>query len=213
MRFEQLVRWFGGWGWFDLAAVAQVSGEAKPVLRTQMHRWIKAGKVLPLRRGMYAIAGEFRRGEVHPGELANRLQAPSYLSLHWALGYYGLIPEKVVVFTSVTPRQPRRFENAFGVFQYRHVKRDAFFGSASLEMNGHKVLVARPEKALLDLWHLESGAWDLERMREMRFQNVELVDPEALRRDAVRFSSKRLEAAVETWMQFAEQETQHTIEL
>ncbi len=213
MRFDQLLRWFGGHGWFDLASVAQISGEAKPGLRTQMHRWSKAGKLLPLRRGMYAFAEEYRRGDVHPGVLANRIHAPSYLSLHWALGYYGMIPEHVVIHTSATSRQPRRFENAFGRFQYRHLKASAFFGYAPLEMDGHKVLVARPEKALLDFWHLESGPWDMARMQEMRFQNFEVVDFVRLRQDARRFASKRLDAAVRVWLELAEKEQQQTVEL
>jgi len=33
--------------------------------------------------------------------LAGPIYPPSYLSLHWALGFYGLIPEQVVTLTSV----------------------------------------------------------------------------------------------------------------
>jgi hypothetical protein len=161
----------------------------------------------------YAFAEAYRRGEVHPGALANGLYTPSYLSLHWAMGYYGLIPEKVVVYTSVTSRQPRRFDNAFGHFQYRHLKADAFSGYVALQMSGHKVLVARPEKALLDFWHLESGPWDSSRMREMRFQNFDIVDPNDLRQGAEKFASKRLNKAVQIWLELAEQEQQHTVEL
>ena len=54
---------------------------------------------------------------------ANALHAPSYLSGPWALSFYGVIPESVPVYTSVTTRTPREYENPFGVFSYRNVKR------------------------------------------------------------------------------------------
>jgi predicted transcriptional regulator of viral defense system len=60
--------------------------------------------------------------EAHPAVLASQIYRPSYLSFHWALGYYGLIPERAVVYTSATTRVPRRFENALGRFRYIHVK-------------------------------------------------------------------------------------------
>jgi len=162
---------------------------------------------------MYALAERYRRLSVNPAELANYLYRPSYLSREWALGFHGMIPEKVVTYTSVTSRVPRRFDNPYGTFEYRHVKRSAFFGYRALDMQGRKVLLADPAKALLDFWHLASGPWTVDRMAGMRFQNFDAVDRELLREHAARFDSPRLLRAVAVWCQLADSERDGSDEL
>lgn len=189
---------------FDIAMAAQLTGESRHTLRTQLHRWTRAGKLLSLRRGMYAFADGTRRGAINPAVLANYLYHPSYLSTYWALGYYGLIPERVVELTSITTRVTREFVNDLGTFRYSTIKREAFFGYAAVSMDGDKVLLAEPEKAILDLWHLQRGAWDRDRMTAMRFQSTEAVDRHRLEEYAKRFRSPRLERAVGEWTRYAE---------
>lgn len=213
MKFDELMSILGTQGWFDLASVAQLSGQPGSKVTVQLHRWCKAGKLVALRRGMYAFSEKFRRTQIHPAQLANQIYAPSYLSTHWAIGFYGLIPEKVVTYTSVTSRGPKTFSNELGTFTYRHVKSGAFFGYNRIFMNGVPVLLADPEKALLDLWHLERGGWDISRMTEMRFQHFELIQPEKLILYAERFASPRLIETVRIWMKLAGEEREGSIEL
>ena len=129
---------------------------------------------------MYAFPDRYSGRVINPAELANKLYTPSYLSSYWALGYYGMIPEYVQLFTSISSRVPRTFDNHFGVFRYQNIKPSAFFGYQSVDINGTQILLADPEKALLDLWHLEKGEWSVSRMIEMRFQGFEMVIPEKL---------------------------------
>jgi hypothetical protein len=206
MNYASLVKLLGNQGWFDIASLAQLSGEEGGSLIVQLHRWMKSGKLISLRRGMYAFPESFRCDPLNVSRLANELYAPSYLSTYWALGFYGMIPEMVVTYTSVTSRVTRTFTNTFGKFSYRNLKPSAFFGCRSVVMNDQPVMLAEPEKALLDLCHLESGAWTLERMREMRFQQMELVNAEKLRDYAGRFSSPRLIKVVEAWDQLVNEQ-------
>lgn len=162
---------------------------------------------------MYALAKKYRKAEINPAELAGQLYKPSYLSGLWALGFYGLIPEQVVTYTSVTTRVPRRFENAFGLFEYRHVKLGAFLGYRAVRLQGRKVLLADPEKALLDLWHLSTGPWTPERLREMRFQNHDLVDLSKLRQYADAYASPRLSRTVEVWSTLDGHDQEGTVQL
>ncbi len=199
MKYDDMVALLGAEGVFDLATAIQLLDEKRETVRIQLYRWCKAGKLLPLRRGLYAFPERYCGRKVNPAELANRLLAPSYISRHWALGYFGLIPEYVPTYTSMTTRTPCRFENAFGAFRYQHVKHQAFFGYQPYEIDGRSVLMAQPEKALLDLWHLEKGAWTAVRMEAMRFQNVELVDVKKLRGYAERYASPRLVSAARVW--------------
>ena len=206
MRYEELLGIVGDHGWFDFATLAQLTDERRASLQVQVHRWCQSGKLLRLRRGVYAFPERFRRKPLIPSELANRLYAPSYLSLHWALGFYGVIPEHVAQYTSVTRRKPAVFENDLGVFTYRNVKAGAFFGYRSMDVLGVGVQIAEPEKALLDLWHLDKGEWDLVRMAGMRFQAFDQVDPERLKTYADRFRSPRLEVTVQVWLDLCSQQ-------
>ena len=213
MNFDSLLSLVPGQPFFDLATVVQLSGEDRPGVRTQLYRWIKQGKLVSLRRGMYTLADRYRKVPINPAELANHLYRPSYLSGLWALGFLGLIPEKVTVFTSITPRVPRQFQNELGNYEFRNVKQSAFFGYRNVGIQGSQVLLAEPEKALLDLWHLSQDNWNEDRMAEMRFQNQDAVDPKRLAEYADRFDSPRLRQATKIWCELARLDRVGTVEL
>ncbi len=206
MKYETLIDLLRDQGCFDFAALVQLTGEKRSSLRVLLHRWCKEGKLHALRRGMYALPDRYMRRPLAPPEVANSIYTPSYLSTHWALGYYGMVPEYVPQLTSVTRRKPARFENDFGVFVYRNIKATAFFGFRLIDTGAASIRVADPEKALLDLWHLERGKWDRSRMLAMRFQNTEMADPDRLLQFADRFESPRVTAAAQLWIELREEE-------
>ncbi|MBL7219608.1 MAG: hypothetical protein ISS69_05815 [Phycisphaerae bacterium] len=213
MKYYDLVEMLGKEGFFDLASVVQLTDERRESIRMQLYRWCKAGKLLSLRRGMYAFPEACRSVSINPAELANQLYRPSYISTHWAMGFYGLIPEKVVTYTSVTSRVSRSFDNSFGSFRYQSVKTAGFFGYRSLDIGGRQIVVAEPEKALLDLWHLEKGVWTEDRMHEMRFQNTEVIDADKLHVYAEKYQSPRLVKAAALWCSVIGSENEGTVEL
>jgi predicted transcriptional regulator of viral defense system len=213
MKYDEMVKLTGTMPCFDLALLAQAFDDRREAIRVQLSRWMKQGKVIGLRRGMYTLSETYRRAPLSPAALANQLYRPSFLSGLWALGHYDLIPERVVWLTSVTPRVPRRFENPFGVFDYRNIKQDRFFGFAATVVGGQEFFVAEPEKALLDHWHLTEGDWTRERLDEMRYQHVDRVMESRLRDYAARFRSPRLDRTVERWLTLAAEEKKGTMTL
>ncbi|MEI6809150.1 MAG: hypothetical protein WCN95_10550 [bacterium] len=206
MNIERLISLAGLMPYIDIQALAQLSGEPRHTLRVQLCRWAKAGRIVPLRRGMYALGEVYRRRKISAGALANGLYSPSYLSFQWALGFHGLIPEMVVTYTSATTRGPRTFQNELGKFRYRHIKKDFFFGYETVKIDNERVQVATPEKALLDLWHSEPGEWTEERMESMRFQGLDTVSLARLEKFAERWDSPRLIRAVVQWRAFVKTE-------
>ena len=69
--------------------------------RNNLTRWCKKGLLLKLRNQYYAFP-EYRAVPDFAQYVANRIYSPSYISLHSALAFYGMIPEEVVQQTSVT---------------------------------------------------------------------------------------------------------------
>lgn len=123
--------------------------------RDRIARMVKKGELIRLKNGFFLIASRFRRGNIgYPYEqIANLLYGPSYISLEWALSFYGFIPERVTMITSVTTGSNKEFQTPIGTFSYRHlgksrysvgIDHSAIFG----QLGGF--LIATPEKALVD---------------------------------------------------------------
>lgn len=213
MTFDQLVEVVGGLPYFDLPLIMQMLGGDRESTRVQLSRWMAAGKLIGLRRGYYTLAEPFRRVAIAPEALASDLHRPSYLSTLWALGFYDLIPEKVAWFTSVTSRSPCRYENAAGVFTYQHLSRQRFFGYIRAEVGAGVFFVAEPEKAILDHWHLSPGPWTQARLAEMRYQQVQKINPQRLDTYARRMDSPRLSRAAELFLRHVVGQEQGETEL
>jgi len=162
-------------------------------VRLQLSRWVKAGRLLQLRRGLYALAPTWRKVEPHPFLVANRLQRGSYVSLQSALAFHGVIPEYVPVVTSVGPGRPETVHNPLGAFQFNHLTGTLFFGYSRMEVAARQfAFVASPEKALLDLIHLTPGADSEDYLRELRLQNSEAMDLSTLDELAQRSGKAKL---------------------
>lgn len=162
-------------------------------VRLQISRWVKAGKLHQLRRGLYALAAAWRKVEPHPFLIANALQRGSYVSLQSALAFHGVIPEHVPVVTSVGPRRPETVRNALGSFQFNHVGSRLSFGYTRVEVATRQfAFVARPEKALLDLVYLTPAGDSTAHLRSLRLQNQEAISPEMLLDLATRSGKPKL---------------------
>lgn len=112
----------------------------------------KDGQLIRLKRGLYVVNDSVSGKPINVRLCANHIYGPSYVSLQWALRWYGLIPERVFTMTSVTTKRTRMFENSLGRFTYYQVKPDYFsIGIRSVEENSVCCLMASPEKALCDL--------------------------------------------------------------
>jgi len=155
-----------------------LAGDVDPAdVRRQLSRWVRNGRLLQLRRGLYALAPPYRKVKPHPFLVANRLVRGSYVSLQSALAYHGVIPEHVPVTTSVTTGRPQRRENPLGSFEYHHVRPELLTGYRLERLgDGQEALVATPAKALADLVRLVPGADSREYLSELRLQGLEKID-------------------------------------
>jgi len=147
-------------------------------LRRQVSEWVKKNRLISLRRGLYVINDSGILQNLPPSFVANMIYQPSYISLEWALRYYQLIPEEVYTHTSVSTRKTKQFNNQLGVFYNRKINRNLFWGFHSIEMNRRKVLIATPEKALIDFLYFNRHKFSRNpnMLEAYRFQNFESLD-------------------------------------
>ena len=169
--------------------------------RNNFSRWVKQGKIIRLRQGYYTFPALKAEGDA-PFYFANKLYDPSYISLESALAFYGMIPEGVIQITSVTARKTKSFHNPFGNFIYRSVKPELMFGYSIEKSNlstNWNILLASPEKALLDFLYL-NPQYDTEKdMQELRL-DIDFMQEELaigrLDEYLERFESKILEKRI-----------------
>jgi predicted transcriptional regulator of viral defense system len=172
-----------------------------------LSRWVRAGKLIQLTKGLYTLAEPYRRLTPHPFVLANAMKNASYVSLQSALGHFGMIPEHVPTVTSVTTQRPARVQTPLGRFLFRHIKKGWFCGYKQVDLgSGRKAFVATPEKALLDLVYLTPGADNYDFLAELRLQNLEGLDREVLVQLARTSGSPKLQRAVKLIERLIEEE-------
>jgi len=147
-------------------------------IQVQLSRWRDSGKISQLRREWYLIERPYRLKEVPVTFIANRVVHPSYLSLDWALQYYEMIPEHVPNLTSVTTERSLQFVVQERLFIYHHIQPSLFTGYQYIQLNGHMINIAKPEKALFDKIYLfiQKNRFSIDWLKELRLQNLEHLD-------------------------------------
>jgi len=179
----------------------------KQVTLNQFNRWQQKGWIIRIKRGVYLFNKNDRKVQASRPFLANQLCFPSYVSLEYALNFYGLIPEAVFALTSVTTKKTNRFANAEGNFIYQHIKPVAFRGFISVKDDfGFSYFIAQPEKAIIDFFYLnlprfKTGDADIFE-KSYRFQNLESIRTKLLLDFTVLFSNDRLMRVVKLFCQF-----------
>jgi predicted transcriptional regulator of viral defense system len=134
--------------YFNLADLEKILGLERRSLYVTLSRLTKAGVLRRLRRGVYELS--LRPTDIE--KVANQIYYPSYLSFEAALARYGIIAQIPYVLTFATAKRSKKLSIRQTVVEYRQLKKELFFGYRLLS----EVLVAEPEKALLDQLYLLS---------------------------------------------------------
>ena len=146
--------------------------------RFNLSRWVKEGRIIRLRQNLYTFPEILTRSE-HLLFFSGRMYSPSYISLHYALHYYEIIPEEVVQITAISTKKTKEFDTPYGCFSYHNVKPQLMFGFELREcmaVPGYRVPFALPEKAVLDLLYLYPEYNTEESIRQLRFDEDFMSD-------------------------------------
>lgn len=142
--------------YFTMEAVKQLLGVesvAAGTIQTALYRWMKAGQIIQLKKGVYMTRRFFEqhRANVDFAPMVSAILIPqSYLSLEYILQRNGILTEMTYPVTAVTLKQTRVFENTLGTFAYRNIKADLYRGFLFSEYMGIPIAQATVAKALFD---------------------------------------------------------------
>jgi len=118
----------------------------------KIKQMIKHEELIRVKQSLYVLGDIYHDSSVSRELLANLIYGPSYLSLDYALSFYGLIPERVYEVTSVTTKLAKNYDTPFGRFNY--IKSPVNLYSVGIDIkeneDGTSYMIATPEKALCD---------------------------------------------------------------
>lgn len=141
---------------FSAKALAHLIQKPLPTARTYLDRLAKKGLAKRMMKGKISFSDdEFVN--------ATQLVEPSYISLHSALRLHGLLQQMPVDIQCVTPKNSIRIR-ALGL-RYHKIPPPLFFGYERVSRGGSYILLASPEKAVLDGWYL--GVFDKKILDEL----------------------------------------------
>lgn len=193
-------------GLFDKVcfSVHQIRSRFRNFNFNNLTRWVKKGLLVKLKNGYYAFS-DYLSEPNSPFYIANRIYRPSYVSLHSALAFYGIIPEAVVQITCIASLKTADFNNRFGAFSYKSVLPDFMFGyDRKPYVKSLSFMIAGPEKSILDLLYLYPFYNTSNEIENLRFDEDvlnEIIDKEKLLNYACRFNVKTLSRRVNLMME------------
>ena len=172
--------------------------------RDKISDFLRKGVIVRVKKGLYVLGEDYRRRPYSRQLLANLIYGPSYISLEYALSYYGLIPEHVEAVTSVSTGRSRKFDTPVGLFIYREIPLRVFrIGMTRVENEGQPAfLIATAEKALCDKIRQDRGTGirSLKQLQTYFFDDLridpfalERLNPEIVEEIARRYSSRKIQ--------------------
>jgi hypothetical protein len=145
--------------YFTLEAVKQLLGDetaAAGSIRTALYRWMKAGHVIPLKKGLYMTRRffELHRADENLMPAVSAILIPqSYVSMEYILQRQGILSEVTYPVTAVSLKQTRLIANRLGTFHYHHIKPSLYTGFSIVEYLGIPFSQASSAKALFDQFY------------------------------------------------------------
>ena len=174
-RLEALLR--SGNNIFSINEICLIWGEVNPdALKSAIKYYVDKGSLLRIKRGIYSLREDFDRFE-----LAQRLIAPSYISLETALQFHGIIFQ-VTRSIQCLARYNREF-----IIKEVHYKYHKFKDALLLDPDGiikkDTFLIASPERAITDTLYLYGDYY---------FDNLHEISIEKLKRMTLIYGEKTM---------------------
>lgn len=146
--------------YFTIAGFRQIAGDDiadDALARTALYRWVKAGRLIALKKGVYmhrSFYERHRQEAVFSPVVSAILLPQSYLSLEYVLQQHGILTEITYPVTAITIKNTRTITNPLGTFVYRHIQLDYYQGFQIAEAYGVPYAQASLAKALFDHFYL-----------------------------------------------------------
>ncbi len=161
--------------------------------RNKIKQLIDKKEIIKIKKGLY-VFGETSSLEPYSVEtLANLIYGPSYISMEYALSFYGMIPERVTTITSITNKRNKYFKTHIGDFSYQYINSKLYPNGITIKKidEKHQILLASKEKALIDMLYFNKKNMNTKEIEEYILDNLRIDESELMKLDSVKL--KKLE--------------------
>jgi len=145
----------------DIASVAPMDANT---LRVSLHRLVKRGDLIALKKGLYHL----KESEIDLERLAAEICYPAYFSCEWALAHHGVLHQMPYRLELMTSKRSRRILIGSREIAVHHLKKDLFWGYEIVD----GIWMATPEKAILDILYLQRLGQKTLPVDEIRWKNI-----------------------------------------
>lgn len=142
-------------------------------------RMVKAGIILKLGKGYYALNKDYNRYE-----LANAIISPSYVSFHSALLFWGVAFQKENAIYSIALLHYEKNLDGM-VYKYHAMKKGLFFDVRGIILKDN-ISIASPERAILDSFYFGFlvNADNTQAVSKSELKNLSLLYPSSVQKRA-----------------------------
>lgn len=150
--------------YINLNEMSNVININKTILKVTLNRLTKQKRIFKLGYGFYTLDP----AKVDYEQLACEIKHSSYISLEYVLSIYGILDQVPASMTLVTMSRTKNYAFQNMQIEYSHIKKNLFFGYKILK----NILMAYPEKALLDELYLIALGKRKLNIQELRLNNI-----------------------------------------
>ena len=144
---------------------------------------------------MYILGRPYTKNYFYREPLSNLIYGPSYISLEYALSFYGMIPERTETVTAVTNKRNKIFNTSVGFFTYRYIRSDLYSDGVTLNSldENHNIIIASKEKVLADVLYFANKLKTFSELESYLFENLRLDenDLSKLKKQSIRVLAKK----------------------
>lgn len=173
--------------YFTVADLEKLLGLPRKSVYVTLHRLVKSGLLLRLRKNAYTIFTEIVDAE----KVANELYFPCYLSFESALSRDGILSQIPFTLRFATTRPSKKMILGDVEVEFSHLKPELFFGYRLEEGRN----VAMPEKALLDQLYLVSRGKGSLVLEELDLREIDTTKFEAYAKKFPRYTRPLIDEA------------------
>ena len=134
---------------------------------------VKKGNLKRIKRGLYS-----NNLKIDAPIIANVCYEPSYISFEYALSYYGIIPEFVLIYTSAVygKKNNKTYKLDVETFEYRSIPNDVFSEGIRFFKNeeGINYKMASIEKALCDVLYSKYTVRSIKDLKILLFDDLRI---------------------------------------
>lgn len=173
---------------FTISEISSIFGLSKNYSSQIVYQLKNDGKVAEIEKGKYVLSD----WDDSPLFIAYKSIQPSYISFKTALCEYDLNNEPCEVIYIATPKRKNNLDFKTYNFKYIKFKPYKFFGFHPTEVNGSRIIMADPEKAIIDCLGLLNYGPEIKKFTRILRDSLKIISMDKLISFAKRFKDKSL---------------------